>query len=113
MACALQGEAANQPSKGMYAVGVTIMTRAKGNPNRICRVTKARRQFEGMRRWGKKKISKKVWGVTEHIMESKEMGWTHFWALASLSKFTKYSVKVRSLLPNDTGPCNVRRGGDE
>lgn len=80
MACALQGEAANQPSKGIYAVGMTIMTRAKGKPERICRVTKARRQFEGMRRRGRKKISKKVWGVTEHIMESMETGWTHFYA---------------------------------
>lgn len=90
MACALQGEAANQPAKGMYAVGVTIMTRAKGNPDRICRVTKARRQFEGMRRWGRKKISRKVWGVTQHIMESQETGWTHFWAPK-----TQYHLKRR------------------
>ena len=80
MACALQGEAANQTSQGIYAVGMTIMTRAKGDPRRVCRVTKARRQFEGMRRRGKRKISRKVWGVTLHIMESKETGWTHFWA---------------------------------
>lgn len=80
MACALQGEAANQSARGMYAVGVTIMTRAKGNIHNICRVTKARRQFEGMKRKGWKKISKKVWKVANHIMESKEIGWTHFWA---------------------------------
>jgi len=80
MACALQGEAANQPTRGIYAVGITIMTRAKGNPRRIWRVTKARRQFEGMKRRGKKKISKKVWGVTKHIMKTLETGWTHFWA---------------------------------
>ncbi len=80
MVCALQGEAANQTGRGIYAVGVTIMTRAKGQIDRICRVTKARSQFEGMRRRGKRKISKKVWRVAEHIMESKEQGWTHFWA---------------------------------
>lgn len=80
MACALQGEAANQPGKGIYAVGVTIMTRAKGNIKRICKVTKARRQFEGMRRRGKRKISRKVWKVTKHILSSQETGWTHFWA---------------------------------
>ena len=80
MACALQGEAANQPARGMYAVGVTIMTRAKGKLSRICSVTKARRQFEGMKRRGKRKISKKVWKVTQHIINSKETGWTHFWA---------------------------------
>ena len=80
MACALQGEAANQPAKGIYAVGVTIMTRAKGNTSKVCKVTKARRQFEGMRRRGKIKISRKVWGVAAHVLKSKEMGWTHFWA---------------------------------
>ncbi len=89
MACALQGEAANQPGKGMYAVGMTIMTRAKGQIDRVCRVTKARRQFEGMRRWGRMKISKKVWRVTEHIMESKETGWTHFWAPRTQAKLKR------------------------
>jgi spore germination cell wall hydrolase CwlJ-like protein len=88
MACALQGEAANQPSRGIYAVGVTIMTRAKGNIQRVCKVTKARRQFEGMRSRGHKKISKKVWGITEHIMKNKETGWTHFWA-----PHTQYKLK--------------------
>ncbi len=80
MACALQGEAANQPGPGIYAVGVTIMTRAKGHLDHICKVTRARRQFEGMRNRGQRKVSKKVWRVTEHIMESRETGWTHFWA---------------------------------
>ena len=80
MACALQGEAANQPAIGIYAVGVTIMTRAEQNPEKICKVTKSRRQYEGMRKRGQLKISRKVWGVTQHIMESKEIGWTHFWA---------------------------------
>lgn len=89
MACALQGEAANQPAQGIYAVGVTIMTRAKGQLERICRVTKARRQFEGMRRRGKRKISRKVWGVTKHIIESKEVGWTHFWAPRTQAKLKR------------------------
>lgn len=89
MACALQGEAANQPSKGIYAVGVTIMTRAKGNINRICRVTKARRQFEGMKRYGKRRVSKKILGVSQHILKSKEVGWTHFWAPRTQTKLKR------------------------
>lgn len=80
MACALQGEAANQPGPGIYAVGVTIMTRAGGDKNRVCKVTRARRQFEGMRRRGRRKISKKVLKVTQHVLGSEETGWTHFWA---------------------------------
>lgn len=80
MACALQGEAANQSAQGIYAVGVTIMTRAKGNPDKVCKVTKARRQFEGMRRKGSIKISKKVWEVSQFVLEKKEVGWTHFWS---------------------------------
>ncbi len=80
MACALQGEAANQPAAGIYAVGMTIMTRAKGDLDRVCRVTTARGQFEGMRKNRTLKISKKVWGVTQHILKSRETGWTHFWA---------------------------------
>jgi len=80
MACALQGESANQPEAGIYAVGMTIMTRAKGELKKVCPVTTARGQFEGMKKNKKMKISKKVWGVTQHILESKETGWTHFWA---------------------------------
>lgn len=80
MACALQGEAANQNAQGVYAVGITIMTRAKGKLNKVCKVTKARGQFEGMRRSGYRKISKKIWKITNHIIEKKETGWTHFWA---------------------------------
>ena len=80
MACALQGEAADQNGKGIYAVGVTIMTRAKGDINKICKVTKARRQFEGMRSKGEIKISEKVWTITNFIIESRETGGTHFWS---------------------------------
>lgn len=80
MACALQGEAANQNGKGIYAVGVTIMTRAKGDIKNVCKVTRAKKQFEGMRSTEQRKISKKVWRVTQHILETQETGWTHFWA---------------------------------
>ncbi|MCB0379079.1 MAG: cell wall hydrolase [Bdellovibrionales bacterium] len=80
MACALQGEAANQTSQGIYAVGVTIMTRAKGKLENICKVTKARGQFEGMRKRGKRKISRRVRKVTRQILKSREKKWTHFWA---------------------------------
>jgi spore germination cell wall hydrolase CwlJ-like protein len=80
MACALQGEAANQSPHGIYAVGITIMTRAKGRLDKICGITKARGQFEGMKRRGKRKITRKVMGIAKHIIESKETGWTHFWA---------------------------------
>ena len=46
MACTLQGEAANQSSQGAYAVGMTIMTRAKGNLRKICSVVRSPKQFE-------------------------------------------------------------------
>ncbi len=89
MACALQGEAANQPGHGIYAVGITIMTRAKGQPKNICSVTRARRQFEGMRRRGRRKISRKVWQVSLLVLENKETGWTHFWAPQTQSKLNR------------------------
>jgi spore germination cell wall hydrolase CwlJ-like protein len=89
MACALQGEAANQPARGIYAVGMTVMTRAEGEVSQICTVTKARRQFEGMRRHGRMKVSVKVWRVTEHIVESRETGWTHFWSPISQAKLRR------------------------
>ncbi len=89
MACALQGEAANQPGPGVYAVGVTIMTRARGRAQNICATTKARGQFEGMRKRGRKKISKKVWAVTKKIMATKEIGWTHFWAPKTQKKLNR------------------------
>lgn len=80
MAVALQREAGNQPSPGVYAVGVTIMTRAKGRVDRICKVTRARRQFEGVRRHGSVAVSIKTLGIAKRILQTKETGWTHFWA---------------------------------
>ena len=89
MACALQGEAANQPAQGIYAVGVTIMTRAKGNTNKICKVTKSRRQFEGMKRRGYRKISKKVWIISRQVLARKETGWTHFWSPSAQARLKR------------------------
>ena len=109
LACALQGEAADQPARGIYAVGITIMTRAKGNPKKICRITKARRQFEGMRRWGKRKISRKIWQVTIKVLEHKETGWTHFWAPKAQAKLKRkkpswaYSYEKKQCLQEKIG----------
>ena len=89
MACALQGEAANQPAQGIYAVGVTIMTRAKGKTNKVCKVTKSRRQFEGMKRRGYRKISKKVWIISRQVLARKETGWTHFWSPSAQARLKR------------------------
>jgi len=110
MACALQGEAANQSAQGIYAVGVTIMTRAKGKINRICRVTKARRQFEGMRKKGRRKISKKVWRVSKHVVESKETGWTHFWAPKTQANLKRH--KPHWAYAFEKRKCKKERIGD-
>ena len=93
MACTLQGEAADQPGAGVYAVGMTIMTRAKGQLSRVCRVTGAAYQFEGNKRRGSRKISKKIWAISKHILTTKETGWTHFWSPKSQGRLKRQAPR--------------------
>ncbi len=78
MAIAIQGEAGGEPAAGKAAVAQTIMTRAGGNPARICSVVFARAQFEAMAKRARQPSAETMKVAQAAIRRGKKCGFDHF-----------------------------------
>lgn len=78
MAVALEGEAGGEPAAGKAAVAETIMTRAGGNPSRVCSVVFARAQFEAMTKPKKKPSAETLRIARAAVNSGKKCGFDHF-----------------------------------
>ena len=78
LAIAIQGEAGGEPAAGKAAVAQTIMTRAQGNPARVCSVIFARAQFEAMVKRARQPSAETMRVARSAIRSGKKCGFDHF-----------------------------------
>lgn len=78
LAIAIQGEAGGEPTAGKAAVAETIITRAGGNPARICSVVFAHAQFEAMTKRRRQPTAETMRVAQAAIKRPKACGFDHF-----------------------------------
>lgn len=78
LAIAIQGEAGGEPAAGKAAVAETILTRAGGNPARICSVVFAHAQFEAMTKRARQPSAETMRVAQAAIKNPKSCGFDHF-----------------------------------
>jgi len=78
LAIAIENEAGGEPAAGKAATAETIITRARGNPSRICSVVFARGQYEGMKRRARQPTAETMRIAHAAIQHPKACGFDHF-----------------------------------
>lgn len=78
LAIAVEGEAGGEPAAGKAAVAQTIMTRAGGNPARVCSVVFAHAQFEAMTKRPRQPSADTMRAAQAAINNHRSCGFDHF-----------------------------------